>query len=87
MTHRAAGGGACWCHGSLGYAQWMPPKTPNFTPLEWRQLAHACQTVAEKSRARATELAGDSAAHGFVLSAELFERLAARCVEMTRPAD
>jgi len=71
----------------VGYAQWMPPHTPTFTPLEWRQLAHACQMVAEKSRARATELGGDPAARGFVIDAERFERLAARCMEMTRPAD
>ncbi len=63
----------------------MPPSAPTFTPLEWRQLAHACGEVAEKCRARAAELAGDQAARGFVISAELFERLAQRCLQMTRP--
>ena len=63
----------------------LAPRTPNFTPLQWRQLAHACQMVAEKSQARATELGADPAARGFVIDAELFERLAARCMEMTRP--
>ena len=65
----------------------MPPLPPPLTPLEWRQLAHACRVVAEKERARAAELAGVDAARGFTISAELFERLAERCLEMTRPAD
>jgi hypothetical protein len=62
----------------------MPPIAPTFTPLEWRQLAYGCQVVAEKSRERAAELTGADA-RGFIISAELFERLAARCMEMTRP--
>jgi hypothetical protein len=64
----------------------MPPVAPTFTALEWRYLAGACQIVAEKERARAAELAGADA-QGFAISAELFERLAERCLEMTRPAD
>lgn len=63
----------------------MPPIPPPFTPLEWRQLAHACNTVAEKERARATQIGG-SAAQGFLTSAQTFEALAERCLEMTRPA-
>lgn len=39
----------------------MPPIAPTFTPLEWRQLAHACQVVAEKERARAAEIGGTAA--------------------------
>jgi hypothetical protein len=62
----------------------MPPIAPTFTPLQWRYLAHACQVVAEKERARAAELAGQDA-RGFLISAELFERLAERCMELTRP--
>ena len=62
----------------------MPPIAPTFTPLEWRQLAHACKSVAEKERARAAEIGG-TAGRGFEISAELFERLAQRCLEMTRP--
>lgn len=61
----------------------MPPIAPTFTPLEWRYLAHACQVVAEKERARAAELGAEG--RGFVISAELFERLAERAMEMTRP--
>lgn len=64
----------------------MPPITSPFTPLEWRQLAHACQSVAEKERARAAQIVGD-AARGFLMSAETFERLAERCLEMTRRLD
>lgn len=64
----------------------MPPIAPTFTPLEWRQLAHACQTVAEKERARAAENGG-AEGRGFLISAETFERLAERCLEMTRPQD
>jgi hypothetical protein len=61
------------------------PIPPPFTPLEWRQLALACQAVAEKKeRARAAEIGGD-AARGFLMSAETFERLAERCLEMTGP--
>jgi hypothetical protein len=41
--------------------------------------------AAAKERARAAEIAGPDA-RGFVLSAEAFERLAERCLEMTRPA-
>lgn len=63
----------------------MTYPAPTFTPLEWRQLAHACQAVAEKERARAAEIGG-AAAHGFIVSAEQFERLAKRCLELTRPA-
>lgn len=48
----------------------MPPIAPTFIPLDWRQIAGAYQVVAEKERARA---------------AKLYERLAARCTEMTRP--
>jgi hypothetical protein len=62
----------------------MPPIGPTFTPLEWRQLAHACGIVADKERAPAAELGG-SDGRGFVISAELFERLAQKCLEMTRP--
>ncbi len=82
--HTARAGRPCWCRGALGYAPGMPPIPPPFTPLEWRQLAHACQTVAERERARAAQIGGD-AARAFVMSAELFERLAERCLEMTRP--
>ena len=63
----------------------MPRTAPTCTPLEWRELAHACQVVAAKERARAAEIAGPDA-RGFVVSAETFERLAERCLEMTRPA-
>ena len=62
----------------------MPPIAPTFTPLEWRYLAHGCQEVAEKCHARAAELTGYDA-HGLIVSAELFERLAQRCLETTRP--
>lgn len=62
----------------------MPPVPPPFTPLEWRQIAGACEMVAEKERERAAELAGADA-RGFVISAELYERLAQRCLQMTRP--
>lgn len=62
----------------------MPPIAPTFTPLEWRQIAGACETVAEKERARAAELTGNDA-RGFLISAELYERLAARCMATTRP--
>lgn len=63
----------------------QPRIAPIFTPLEWRELAHACQVVAAKERARAAEIAG-SGARGFLISAETFERLAEQCFEMTRPA-
>jgi hypothetical protein len=62
----------------------MRPVAPTFTPLEWRQIAGACEAVAEKERAWAAELIG-VAAQGFLISAELYERLAQRCMEMTRP--
>ena len=62
----------------------MPITPPNFTALEWRQLALACKTVAERERSRAAE-AGEPAARGFQISAETFERLAEQCMEMTRP--
>jgi hypothetical protein len=59
---------------------------PNFTPLEYRYLAAGCQAIAEKDRARAAELAGKpAAARGFIISAELFEGLARRCMQMTQP--
>ncbi|HEX4268873.1 MAG TPA: hypothetical protein VHY36_13375 [Steroidobacteraceae bacterium] len=64
----------------------MPPISPSFTPLEWRHLAYACGELAEKCRARAAELTSADAARGFIISAELFERLAQRCLELTRPA-
>lgn len=63
----------------------MPPIAPTFTPLEWRMLAGACQTVAENERMRAAEIGGAEAA-GFKISAETFHRLAERCMEMTRPS-
>lgn len=59
----------------------MPPISPTFTPLEWRQLAGACETAAETDRKRAVETGADY----FNRSAELWDRLAARCLEMTRP--
>jgi hypothetical protein len=59
----------------------MPPIAPTFTPLEWRQLAEACKTVAENERKRAA----DTGAKYFERSAEVWERLAARCLAMTRP--
>lgn len=65
-----------------GIVRVMPRIAPAFTALEWRQLAHACQAVANE-RARAAEITGPNA-RDFVLSAEAFERLAERCLEMTR---
>jgi hypothetical protein len=59
----------------------MPPIAPTFTPLEWRTLAHACQSVAETERKRAA----DTGAKYFERSAETFDRLAKRCLEMARP--
>lgn len=61
----------------------VPPIAPTFTPLDWRQLAGACQTVADLERKRAA----DTGAKYFERSAETFDRLARRCLEMTRPAD
>ena len=58
-----------------------PPIAPTFTPLEYRRLAHACRMVAENERQRAAE----TGAAYFERSAEIFERLARRCLEMTRP--
>jgi hypothetical protein len=63
----------------------MPPIPPHFSALEWRQIAGACEAFAEKDRARAAELAGNPAARGFVLNAKRYERLAERCMQMTRP--
>jgi hypothetical protein len=60
----------------------MPPIPPLFTPLEWRYLAGACQVVVEKERKRAV----DTGAKYFERSAETFDRLAKRCLEMTRSA-
>lgn len=68
----------------MRYRPVMPPIAPTFTPLEWRQIAGAYETVAEKERARAAELTGTDA-RGFLISAELYARLAARCMKMTRP--
>lgn len=62
----------------------MPLIPPTFTALEWRMLAGACETVAENERKRAAEVGG-TAARGFEISAETYERLAQRCMEMTRP--
>ena len=76
MAIALAGGG-----GASGIVCLMPPIAPTFTPLEWHQLAHACQAVAETERKRAAE----TGASYFERSAELFERLAARCMAMTRP--
>lgn len=68
-----------------GIVHGMPPIPPTFIPLEWRMLAGACQVVAENERARAAQVGG-TAARGFEISAETFERLAARSMEMMRPA-
>lgn len=66
----------------------MPPIPPNFTAFDWRYLAHGCHESAEREQTRAAELAGagrQAAARGFEISAELFERLEQRRLEMTRP--
>lgn len=83
--HTAGGGWACRWRPASGIVRATPPIAPTVTPFEWRQLSHACGEVAEKCLARAAELAGNDAARGFIISAELFERLARRCLEMTRP--
>jgi hypothetical protein len=68
---------------SVSSAPRLVPHQPS--PLEWRELAPCVLGAAAKERARAAEIAGPDA-RGFVLSADAFERLAERCLEMTRPA-
>jgi hypothetical protein len=57
---------------------------PTFTPLEWRILAGACQTVAEKERARAAECTNRQNARDLHNSAETYQRLAERCMNLAR---
>jgi len=57
--------------------------TPPFTPPEWRELAGACRTVAERERERAAAVGG-RAARDYIISAEEFERLAQRCIALAR---
>jgi hypothetical protein len=53
----------------------------HFTPLEWRFLAGACRTAAERERERAAAIGG-RAARDYIISAEEYERLAEQCLRL-----
>ena len=57
---------------------------PTFTPLEWRMLAGACETVAEKERERAAACIDRQNKRDLQNSAETYERLAERCMQTAR---
>jgi len=56
---------------------------PTFTPLEYRILAGACETVAAKERERAAACASTHPrnSRNFIMSAESYDQLAVRCNE------
>jgi len=80
-TDALAGGGSAW-----GKLPGMPAAAFIPTELEWRTLAHACTVVAARERERAAGASGAAAAKEFESSAREFERLAAACMRMIRPA-
>jgi hypothetical protein len=57
---------------------------PTLTPLEWRILAGACETVAERERARAAQCTDRQNARDLRSSAETYQRLAERCMNLAR---
>ena len=60
----------------------VPVFTP--APLEWRLLARACQACAARERERAAACPDRRNARDFIISAEGYEQLAAKCMEMAR---
>ena len=56
----------------------------HFTPLEGQFLAGACRTAAERERDRAA-VVGGRAAKDYIISAQEYERLAERCLQLAKP--